>query len=492
MSFDKFLQDLTKLENATYATGFDISKFYLSDTDILKNLLGDKIPGLSPDEIELMAEAAYGDSEEDIEEISEISREDAQLLIEQEKQERRLGRVSDQEILNRSRLRRLDKNKKEKGEIRNELISIYKESSEQFKKEVDELKDDVRNASFRFANTFIEVSKEFALALSKAATSLPGAVVMAVAPPWNVPGAVSSLLVVIVDYLDILAKIQLIVPYFEPLKKLPILVDKIKLNTVGKILDTITLALYAFYIPVLGLKKLIDKIFDFILSLFNNRRDKIFKQATKKLLKAGHLRRKVRRPAIVLERNDEGEITGGDLKLRDRGENRGRFELDVPEGSPKQTVTIYSYDEDDVDEILTLLNEFSIGGTSGKWGTKDKFVISYRNEFKIPPEVSVDGDASDSDGSGSGSKTGIGLSNNNDGDVSLESQINNIKNKLNDIDDILQGWVNLNGDEIDTSEFDQFVYDITLPDGSVIPNISEEGLEYYKNKFDLTIKDLII
>jgi hypothetical protein len=38
----------------------------------------------------------------------------------------------------------------------------------------------------------------------------------------------------------------------------------------------------------------------------------------------------------------------------------------------------------------------------------------------------------------------------------------------------------------DLNEYQRFLYNIILPDGTVIPNISEDGLNYYKSKYDLT------
>jgi hypothetical protein len=411
MSFNKFITDLDELERVSYESGFDISKFFMSDKEIMKKLLAEKTPELSEEDIELMSEAAFSDDENET------------------KDEKRARKKKEKEDLDIIKEQRKEKSKEDKKERIKKLKEIYKTKLESLKNEIKELKDKIRSAAFQFFNKFKEVSKAFILALIKTMTSLPGAIAMIVSPPWNVPGAITILLVVIIDYLDILSKIQSIVPFFKPLRGLPTVIEKSKLNEVGLTLDLITLGLKAFYGPILGLKKFIDAIFKFIKSLFGNRKEKIFKQASKKLKKLGHIEK-------VLSNK--------------RGDDRGLFELEpIEEVGTKVKVRVYSYDEDDDEEILSLLDQFKISNTQ-KWGGK-QHVSDYRQDVN-----------------------------------KLISQINKLEADFDslDKDEFIKS--------IDTSEFDQFVYDINLPDGTIIPNISEEGLEYYKNKFDLQIRDITL
>jgi molecular chaperone GrpE (heat shock protein) len=439
--------------------------------------LAEKIPELSEEDIDMMAESAYSnDDDEGIDDEpledetkeerkarkekekeekkanKEAAKEEKKANKEAEKEEKKANKEAEKEERERKKEERKAELEEEKKKRKEELKKIFKEKLEQIKLEVVELKDKIRAAAFQFFNKFKEVSKAFILSLVKVATSLPGAITMIVAPPWNVPFAITTLLILVIDYLDILAKIQTIVPFFQPLRKIPTLVDKSKINTIGASLDVVVLGLSALYGPVLGLKKFIDKIIDFIKSLFGpKRQQKIFKQATKKLVKLGHIKSIINRPVMVVE-NEEGK-----LRLRKKGIDRGPdFPLEPIqsikktkngveiENGKEEKVRVFSYNEDDNEEIISLLNQFKIGGGS-KWGGTTH-VIGYRQD-----------------------------------NSTLKSVIDDLEGELED---------NKLPKDIDTSEFEQFVYDITLSDGTVIPNISEDGLEYYKNKFDLIFKAL--
>ena len=147
--------------------------------------------------------------------------------------------------------------------------------------------------------------------------------------------------------------------------------------------------------------------------------------------------------------NEEGK-----LKLRNRGNDRG-FQTNgdphilepINEGDPETKVRVYSFDEEDVDEIVSILDQFVI--TSGrKWGGTS-YVSAYRRKTD-----------------------------------DLEKQLKTLEEELNDANNEFLK-------DIDTGEFDQFVYDITLSDGTVIPGISEDALDYYKDKFDLIFSENI-
>ena len=473
MSFNVFKDSLNELEDLAFSNPKSMTKILdliLPEKEIFKKILADKIPGLSEEDIDLMAESAFEDEEEGID-SDEIDSESSETKEEkrarkkaekearkQQRQENRQNKQDDKERRDRKKKEREEKEKKEKIKRKQELKIIYKDKWENFKKEIKELVNKIKNAIFQFFNRFLEVSKAFILSVINVITSLPGAVVMLVSPPWNVPGAVTILIGVIISYLDILSKIQSIVPFLQPIRLLPNVVSDNDLKSAGTTMNILTRSLIMFYGPILGLKKIILKIIEFIKSLFGpgKKRDKIFKQATKRLIKLGHIKSTNTRIVSVIEDNDAKlkihNKNRTDLIERfDNESKKTRFTIPAVDDPNRDIpIRVYAWDSEDVEEILSLLEQFKITNTQ-KWGG-ESHVSGYRSDFK--------GDNSED----------------------LLGQLEELEKKVKDPSFIPEG--------VDTSEFDRFVYDLTLPDGTVIPNVSEEGLEYYKKKFELEIRDI--
>jgi hypothetical protein len=480
MSFNKFIESLDELQELAFdnLALVSIASLIIPEKEVLKKILADKIPGLSEEDIDLMAEAAFDgeddednesevDSENEIKETKEekktrkkaekeAKKQEKEAKKQEKQAEKEASKETDEEKAARKekekqerekkKQERKDKLKEERDERKEELKKMYKEKFENLKKEVKQLYNTIKSAIFKFVDAFLEVSKNFILALVKMVTSLPGAVLAAVAPPFNVSLAIVTLLMIITDYLDILSKINAIIPFMQPLRILPNFIKEEDLKVLGITMNIITRTLIQFYGPIVGFKKIIQKIIDFIKSLFGSRKEKIFRTATRKLIKLGHIESIARRPVI----NSDGVIG-----FKNKGDNRGSHELtpeppkfnketgEFIENKSTPSVKVFSFDEEDIDEVVALLNEFKITNTQ-KWGGK-----SHVSDYRVDP--------------------------------------NSMLKELSDLEDKIKGF---DLPDVDTSEFDRFVYDVTLPDGTVIPNVSEEGLEYYRKKFELEIRDI--
>lgn len=414
MSFNNYLSNLDELENLTYSTGFDIARFFLPDDEILKKILLEKNSKISEEELDIITSIVY--------EINEPNN-----------QTQNQGVTSSQTGLTASINGTSSLNPTASGtasdtdsnsELNETTKRVYKEKKKALKEEVKKLKKEIREATFMLSNKQKEASRALQLATTNLSTSLPAALVLATAPPWNIPGAISLLLLVIKSYLDLLAIIQMVVPFFEPTRKLTLVIDSSKLNAVGDILNIPITALLAIFKPIGIIQETIQKILEFIKNLFKNK-NKVFKQATKRLIKLGHIAK------INGERGDQyTEIDGEILKLSDG-----------------TSVTVYAKDESDVEEILSILNQFEIQDTR-KWGGE-----SHVYKFRKPDDTDFDPN-------------------------NPETLIDSLDKDINDAFKPVQVPTDLN-------EYQRFVYNIVLPDGTIIPNISEEGLNYYKSKYDL-------
>jgi hypothetical protein len=429
MSFANYLQNLDTLENEAYSTGFDIARFFLPDKEILKKILLEKNSLITEEEVELIASIAY-EAEEQIDQLSATASINgtasgltSSVTSQQDNASTEAEATAEQAEAQAQANEAEESAKAAAKEAKETAKRIYKEKVKALKEEVKKLKKEIREAVFMFINKQKEAVKALGLAITNFASALPAAIITATAPPWNIPGAIILINQVIKSYSDLVAIVQMIIPYFEPTRKLPLVIDSSKLNVVGGILNIAVTALLAIFTPIKILQGIIKSIIEFIKSLFKNK-NKVFKQATKKLIKLGHIAK------IGEERGTQyTELDGEILKLSD----------DTP-------ITVYAKDDSDIEEIISLLNQFDIQNTR-KW-RGESHVYRFRKS-KSTDDVQQ-GDPFRS----------LDLENPDFTELDkLELEINSLP-------------INV---PTDLNEYQRFLY-----------NITEEGLNYYKSKYDLT------
>jgi hypothetical protein len=471
MSWDKYLSNLDEVETSAYSTGLDIASFFLSDDEILKKLLRDKMPGLTEEQIDMIVDDEEILSKKIDEEEDEIDRiidkiqssgfesltEDEELFLiesglniddsdvdEETRKERR----------ERKKLERKEKRQERKEQLK-ETKQLYKDKLKEWKDElIDTLKKEIRAAFFIIKEKFQEALQSLTLAVSKTATTLPGTIVMVVAPPWNIPAAITKVLLVVSAYLRVIDCIKIIIPFLYPTRKLTKLVPNAVLSGIGLTLNvSIMNILIGILAPISTLRKIINALFEFLKKLIPANKQKVFRRATRRLVKLGHI------PRIGFDDfgPDVSAIPGSSF-IPNVG-NSSRKDFGTTELSDGAVVPIFANDEDDLDEIRELLEQFNINrnakpGWGGKWHV-DKYREFKLDELEEPFNRKLD--------------------------------LNNIEGSLDSFQrEINESIFDINIDDTENeNEFEQFIYNITLQDGTVIPNISEEGLEYYKKKYEL-------
>jgi hypothetical protein len=454
MSFNKYLENLDKLTEKTYTLSsiFGIIKFFddfsLPEKEVIKKLIASKNPYMTEEDIDLIVEDSEtlikkeeekledGDEEEDLDE-EDLDEDEIELEGEEEteedrekrRQERRDAREKRKQERKEAREKRKEERKKEIKERIEKFKEIYKERLAEFKKQVKDLKKEAKDAAISLFNKVKEAGEALILAIVNLATSLPASILMIAAPPWNIAAAISLILLIIKSYFDLVAIVKQVLPFLQPTRLLTLLFDPQNLSKLGAILDIPVKLMLGIFGPVDIIQKGINKLIEFIKNLLGEaNKKKIFIKATRRLIKLGHIRKK---------RNGErGEeyLTIDETPITLTKYDEDGTEISVP-------ITVYAYDEDDVPEILGLLDQFEIKD-GDKWGGKS-YVYDFRDE-KI--------------------KNADGLI------KSIEDGLEKNKIKV---------------DPNATTEYDQFLYNITLPDGTTITNISEEGLKYFKEKYEL-------
>lgn len=432
--FDNLKDNIETFEGQAFATEFDITPYLLSDDDAVKKLISVKNPKLTKDQIDLIVddeETLIKRVEDSVEEYptdvdnvdSEITQSIEELSPEQReirKIERESRRKNQKEAIERKKVE-AEERKKEKIEEIKESKRIYRDKLKEFYEEVKRIKTNIKNAVFNLFKSAKELSKELVLAIIKTSSSIPGISIMITAPPWNIAHAITATTMIVDSYLKLIKDVKNVAPTLGPLNYLPAITDKKNLSILSTIINIPMKIVIGLWKPIIALNQVIKSLLGFIKSSLKKNRDKIFRKATKKLKKLGHLKR--RGPALkVADTTIRGVI--GDPYVTEFG-------------------LVFSYDEDDVEEVVDLLTTFKINGAPNNVSTR---VVDYQ--------------------------------------ISFDGSLDNIESELDRLEfDISK--------DIKDDDFEDYIYDVKLPDGTIIKNISDEGIEYLKSKYTIQYSNFI-
>ena len=430
--FDILNENITKFEDQAFSTEIDISSYLLSDSDAVKKLIATKNPKLTKDQIDTIVDdesdlikrveesaTEFPDEEEEVEDVNDDN------LSQEQKEIRRIEREarkkSRRERRERRKLEAEDK-KKEKLEEIKESKRIYKDRLKEFYEEIRRIKISIKHAVFALFKAAKELAKDLILAIIKTSSSIAGITMMIAAPPWNIAHAITATVIIAQLYLKLIKDIKNVAPILDPIKKLEAITDKKNLSILSTILNIPMKIVLGLWKPISALANVVKILLGAVKKFMSNNREKIFRKATKKLKKLGHLRR--RGPALrVADTTIRGVI--GDPYFDEIG-------------------VVFSYDEDDVDEVVDLMKTFKINGAPNNVSTR---VVDYQQSF----DGSLD---------------------------AIEGELDEMDFDIPDVSD-------------SDDDFEKYIYDVKLPDGTVIQNVSDDGIDYLKKKYTLRYDNFI-
>lgn len=403
--YNTLLKNIDKLENQVYSSGFDISKFLLNDQDAVKQLIKVKNPLMSDNDIDIMV-----DSEDDL--MSKLEIEENKISESEEMLASKYQSLNDDDKENQIiiRLKLREDRKRSKRESIQVAKKVYKDRLLSYYEETKNIKNEIRISSFLLVENSIDLSKKLINAVIQTSSTIPGVAIMMVSMPFNVPGAITLAITVVEAFMDIVTKMKEIVQLLPPLKKLEIVTDQKGLSVVSSILNPILSILSSIWSPISALSKIVSSIISAIGSSLKRNRNRIFRKATRRLKKLGHLFK-------INKRGDEYTVDGTKL---------------------------YSYDEDDIDEVKDLLDTFKV--------SRNK-VVDYNQKI---------------------------------GDKTFEQTLDDLQSQLNGVE-IPKNYPT-NSDDV----YSKYLYDVELPDGTILKNINDEGLESIKEKYKIEFTSLSI
>jgi hypothetical protein len=354
-----------------------------------------------------------------------------------------------------------DKRKAKRKEKIKSYKKIFEEKIKALKKRAKEIKEEIKQALFKLWKELKELGKDLIDALVHTVTAIAGIAQCIAAPPWNVGLAISYAFAIVGIYLALLSKIKNVIPWLQYLKKCPLVTDKKNLKIIGTIFNAVIVALRALWKPIKFIGGLADKLIRWISSFLKRKKRSIFRQATKELKDLGHLYK-----YYFIHPKMKGEKDLGIISIPFpflpgylRGDYYG------PDGNDV-TYPCYAWEQEDIDSVQGLLDRFIVGFEGNK--TKNR-VVAYR--IKPTPEAKE-----------------LGLL------LGKGKNIDNVDYGNFDLDKIADELQNIsmpaivtednNDENLDGSE-DRYIYNIELPDGTIIPNITEEGINFYRETYVL-------
>lgn len=464
VTYDSFLEQITLLTVDIETTGINYDaiavnnprlvgengtqSFWPSTKDAAKKMLMTRNPDITKEQADMIfdSEKELNDKEEAREERRRrkeeeraLSREERQALSTAEKEKKRKDREDRRQKRKEQRQKRIKAYKE-----------TYKKKIEEWKKEAKENLRAIKDGLLQIWNGFLDIVKRLVKTIIQTASGIVGIIQIIIAPPYNVPNAIKQTMDLIESYLNILKAIKDLNPYFRIFQIMPIFIDKTRLKILAKIFQPIVQGLRKFFVPIQKFNKLLTDLFKWLSNFLNRNRESIFRRATKKLKKLGHLYR-----PWFIHPQMKGKISIVGIEIPNPffpGKIRGDF---YPTNSERE-YPCYAFEDEDIDEIQGLLDTFEVGFEDDK---ERNAVVRYRRKYSE--------DAKD-----------LSLASGFDFGQEIDFDSFDFESIANDFDNIPET-------EIEVEDEDGFIYDIELPDGTIVRNVSEAGIEFYQQNYIL-------
>lgn len=379
--FEELQNNIEELQNKGYKSEFDIDKFMLSEDEVVKKILLIKNPSMTKDQANKII-----DSED--KSISKID--------EEVKKEKISNKLTEEE-----KQKKIESLKKSKRREISETKEYYKDKLKEYYKEAKAIKTQIKDAIFQIIKEAKDLTKKVIISAIQAVSSISAIAVVIAAPPWNIPLAISHAMAIVDIFMNLISKIKSIIPFLKPLDKLIFTMDDKNLTKMSGVLNKVIKTILGFWDVIMAYDKIIKKLVDSLLKLMSSNKKKIFRKATKKLIKLGYFN-----PV-----NKKYDPDGDGLSVR-------------------------AHNEEDADEVKDILDTFIVNNIR---------VIDYKQKID-------------------------------------EDSLINLNSNLTSDEPIIALDI--------IEEISQYVYDVKLPDGTILYSVSESDLEDLKNTYTVIINQI--
>ena len=204
-------KNITILQDKIYSVNFDISKSFLPNEEIIKNMIKSQYPQYSDEMLNMMVGIPSV--------ISGITASTISNTI--------AGLSASVTDTISGLTSSISKSTKELGDFakKNNIWPLPKSSS--YHKEVDKRKDEIRKAVMLMVKEQKELMQDLVKVSIQTGTSISGASILISPPSFNIPGAISLVLLVLAAISALVAKIMSTIENLAPLKYLSLVIQKV-------------------------------------------------------------------------------------------------------------------------------------------------------------------------------------------------------------------------------------------------------------------------
>ena len=234
--------NITKLQEAIMAANFDISKYYLPDSEIAKNILKAKNPGMTKEDADVMIDGKISDVDASVGSVSPTASTTSTSGL----------------TASGSSAFRKGKEKINSFAKQNNLYPVPKTSH--YYEEVRKMKQEAREAVMLLIRNQKDLIQDVAKVSIKVATSIAGAAVLVSPLSFNVPAAISLVLVVIDGVSTVIKKMMDVIMHCEPIKLLVYLLPSGSFDAIVAPINVAVIILLSIFEAINALRSLVGDL----------------------------------------------------------------------------------------------------------------------------------------------------------------------------------------------------------------------------------------
>jgi hypothetical protein len=248
------IKDITNELQDSVIKGFDVEDFFMSDRQCVKKLLSIRNPELSDDDLNLVV---FGRNI-----AEELGSSYKAFVSEKQFLRKKTDEEEEKESGGKKKKEPKSPQEKKKREKRKKEVVVEKDPDSPFKpikdndrhfEEIDELKSLLRKNVFLMQEKMKDLTFEVGTVTTLVVNSIPGMIAMIAPTSFNVPGAISLLMLALNNLRGIQVKVKEIIPLIGVLNKASVVVGPDKVEPVTSFVQSTTKTL-------LGLSTSIDKL----------------------------------------------------------------------------------------------------------------------------------------------------------------------------------------------------------------------------------------
>ena len=281
--YTKLLSNIDELQNLGFGSEFDLQPYLLSEDEVVKKILLSKNPNMPPEHVDMIVDSekkSLDKLEKDNEEglkADDNNTEDAKMTEEQKAQRKAENK------------KRRDEEKERIREEIKRIKQIYKDKVTELKAQAKALLKEIKMAFYNLVREVKTLVKKAITSIVQTTSSIAAIAVIAAAPPWNIPLAISYTMAIVDLILGLISQIKAILPFTVVFEKLNFVMDEGNLSKVCGIINVNIEIVLGLWKKLTPLDELIKLLLSKILELVGGgNKAKIFRKAEKRLKKLGY------------------------------------------------------------------------------------------------------------------------------------------------------------------------------------------------------------